>query len=260
MVKIDEAVLITGASSGIGLEMARVFAEHGHGLILVARNQEKLQALADEIAHQHQVKVMVVPLDLSQPEAIGELFHRIEETGSSLSVLINNAGLGYVGFAHELDEAQNAEMIQVNVLALTNLCAAAAKHMIQQGSGVKTILNVASTGSFSPGPYTAVYYATKAYVLSFSEALRYELKPYKIQVKTLCPGATLTDFSKRAGKKEAAGAMSSRTVALAAYRGIKGRSSMIVPGFANKILIRLPKRWVSPLNFKHQMKLTLGGK
>lgn len=271
--KLSQTVLITGASTGIGFEMAQVFAQKGHDLVLVARSQDKLQTLASEVTQKYGTQVLVIPADLNEPQEVERIFSTLEEKGISISILVNNAGLGYVGYVHDISPAQNDEMVRVNVLALTHLSAAAAKHMMaannrpkleahEQNPAIKMrqdqyiILNVASTGSFAPGPFTAVYYATKAYVLSFSEALRYELKDFGIEVKTLCPGATLTEFSRHAGKREAAMAMSSRAVALAAYKGLSKSQAIIVPGFMNKILIRLPKKLVSPLNFKNQRALS----
>lgn len=248
-------VLITGASSGIGYELARVFAANHHNLVLVARSQDGLQKLADELIIQYKIRADVIVQDLSLQGAAQSIFETVSNRRLSIDILINNAGAGTIGMFHETDEAKDHEMVQLNIVALTQLTKLFSREMINNGGG--KILNVASTGSFSPGPFIAVYYATKAYVLSLSEALYTELKPYGILVSTLCPGATKTDFANRAGKKDAPGAMRADKVARVAYEGLLKNKRLIIPGIMNKLLVRLPRQVVSSLNFKSQQKLAV---
>lgn len=250
-----DTVLITGASSGIGYELARVFAANHHNLVLVARSQDGLQKLADELIMQYKIRADVIVQDLSLQGAAQSIFAAVSSRQLKIDILVNNAGAGIVGMFHETDEARDLEMVQLNIVALTQLTKLFSRDMIKNGGG--KILNVASTGSFSPGPFIAVYYATKAYVLSLSEALYRELKPYGILVSTLCPGATKTDFANRAGKKDAPGAMRADKVASSAYRGLSKNKRLIIPGIMNKVLVRLPRQVVSGLNFKSQQKLAV---
>ncbi|EKQ50731.1 MULTISPECIES: SDR family oxidoreductase [unclassified Clostridium] len=250
-----DTVLITGASSGIGLELARIFASHKHNLILVSRNAHKLKELAYELEEEHESKVHIISHDLSKPEASKQIFHKVAELGVQVDILINNAGGGYVGFFHETDAHKDLEIMQVNMIALTEMTKIFSREMIKRRKG--SILNVASTGAFSPGPFTAVYYASKAYVLSLSEALRIELRQYNINVTTLCPGATRTNFAKNAGKKDMPNAMDAKAVARAAYNGLINNKKIVVPGVENKILIKLPKKLVSEINFRNQKRLSL---
>lgn len=196
------SVLITGASSGIGLELAKVFACHNYDLIIAARSKEKMDILKQELEEKYNVKVHVCEVDLSNEEGVKLLYDKVKALGEEVEILINNAGAGYVGeFTNEPRE-RDLQIIQLNMTSLTLLTKYFAQEMIQKQKG--KILNVASTGSYHPGPYTAVYYATKAYVLSLSEALNIELKEYGITVSALCPGATKTNFAKAAGKEDAA--------------------------------------------------------
>lgn len=238
--------LITGASSGIGLELARVFAANGYNLILTARSKAKLDELAEELRSKYKtVEVHVLPADLSCTGAAGQLFHETEGLGLFVDVLVNNAGLGRNGWFHELDEAADAEVMQVNMIALTELTKAFIRPMLDRGAG--RILNVASTGSYQPGPYIAVYYATKAYVLSLSEALAHELKGSGITVTALCPGATRTGFAGKAGKQDLDNAMSAQQVAEAGYRGLMRGRRVVIPGLLNRMMVTatkiMPRSW-----------------
>ncbi|MVX64738.1 SDR family NAD(P)-dependent oxidoreductase [Clostridium chromiireducens] len=250
-----ETVLITGASSGIGLELAKVFAFHKFDLILVSRSIEKLKELASILKNDYEVNVQVIEYDLSKSGAAKGIFNKVKSMNLQVDMLINNAGTGIVGFFHEIEESKDLEIMQLNMITLTEMTKLFSREMIKRKRG--KILNVASTGAFSPGPFTAVYYASKAYVLSFSEALSIELGQYNITVTALCPGATRTNYSKNAGKKDMPNAMNPRRVALAAYEGLINNKKIVVPGIANKILIRLPKRLVSKINFKTQKKLSI---
>lgn len=248
-----DTVLITGASSGIGYELSKVFAAHRYNLILVARKEEKLTRLAEVLTIEHQVKVDIIAQDLSIIGAAKTVFNTIAERNLQVDILVNNAGTGKVGLFHEMEVENDLEMLQLNIISLTEMTKLFSREMVKRKKG--KILNVASTGSFAPGPFTAVYYATKAYVLSFSEALYQELKPYQISVTALCPGATRTNFSKNAGKKDVPGAMEPSEVAKFAYYGLMTNKRVMVPGVRNKLLVKLPKTLVSTLNFKMQKKL-----
>lgn len=184
--------LITGASSGIGLEFARIHAQKGGDLVLVARSVDKLEALKQELEGQYQIKVTVLPADLSSPESASKIFEQTEAQGLQIDTLINNAGFGGHGLFHERDLADEQAMMQVNMLTLTDLTHFYLKGMVERNQG--RILNVSSTASFMPGPLQAVYYATKAYVTSFSQAIAEEVKDNNITVTALCPGAVATGF------------------------------------------------------------------
>lgn len=252
---MKETVLITGASSGIGYELAKVFASHKYNLILVARSAKKLNELAELVRNQYDVKVDVIAHDLSQVGASKKVFDEVQSLQITIDILVNNAGVGNVGFFHETQLNKDAEMIQLNITALTEMTKLFSREMVKRKKG--KILNVGSTGSFAPGPYIAVYYATKAYVLSFSKAIAKELKAYGITVTALCPGAVRTNFCKTAGKRDMPGAMEASVVAKLAYEGLLKNKEVIVPGVQNKILIRLPKGLVSSINFKNQQKLEI---
>jgi short-subunit dehydrogenase len=253
---IAATVLITGASSGIGYELARLFAFHKHNLILVARNTEKLMELAENLSIEHNINVTVIGKDLCQAGAVQDVFNTVKSMQLQVDILVNNAGSGQVGLFHEIEMDKDLEILQININVLTEMTKLFSREMIKRKKG--RILNVASTGAFSPGPFIAVYYAAKAYVLSFSEALYRELKPYNVSVTTLCPGATKTNFAKLAGKRDMPGAMEAKEVAEVAYKAVMKGKRIVVPGLANKILVRLPKNLVSGLNFKSQQRLALG--
>lgn len=250
---MKNTVLITGASSGIGYELAKVFGVNSYNLILVSRNTDKLKSLAHELIKEHGISVEVISEDLSKSESAERLYNKVKQLNLEVDILINNAGVGEVGYFHEISISKDLEMMQLNIVTLTELTKFFSRDMVNRKNG--KILNVASTGAFSPGPYTAVYYATKAYVLSLSEALNKELREHNVVVSALCPGATKTNFAKRAGKKDTPVAMDPSKVAKAAYEGIKHNKRIIIPGIENKILVRLPKNIVSEMNFKNQKKL-----
>lgn len=261
MEKKGKTVLITGASSGIGYELAKVFAENQYDLVLVARRKEKLQQLKSEIMKQDisksgQVNITLIEKDLSLKEAPRELFDTLHEQNIEIDILVNNAGIGMCGLFHEINGNKDDEMIDLNIRAVTKLTKLAALDMIKRRRG--KILNVASTGSYQPGPLIAVYYATEAYVLSFSEALREELKPYGITVSALCPGATKTEFASRAGKGDPKLSMAAEQVAKSAYKGLMKGKRVIVPGFGNKMALlvtrNIPRNLSAKLVRKWQKK------
>ncbi|MCD3245753.1 SDR family oxidoreductase [Clostridium botulinum C] len=234
-----KTVLITGASSGIGYELSKVFAKNGYNLILVARSIEKLNKLSNEIIEKFNVKVKIIQKDLTLISSAEEVFNEVNNENIQVDILINNAGAGVCGEFHKIDYRKDIEIIQLNIASVTILTKLFSKEMIKNAYG--KILNVASTGAYQPGPYIAVYYATKAYVLSFSEALRNELSEYGITVSTLCPGSTRTGFSKSAGKAEIKVAMDAKYVAISAYNGLMKSKRIIIPGINNKVAIFLSK-------------------
>jgi short-subunit dehydrogenase len=225
--------LVTGASGGIGLELARLFAGDGHDLVLVARGGERLAVIARELEERNRVEVRAIARDLSNPIAPLSLF---DECGE-VDFLVNNAGFGHRGAFADEDPAVLSEMLQVNVAALTQLTRLFLPAMVDRGSG--RILNVASTAAFQPGPLMAVYYASKAYVLSFSEAIRAELDETGVSVTTLCPGPTRTAFVERAevsrNRFTSSRAMEPFEVAREGYAAMMAGRAVVIPGKANRL-------------------------
>jgi short-subunit dehydrogenase len=239
MAEERRCALITGASSGIGAELARVFAERGYGLALAARRAERLEAIADELRARHRVETQVLVFDLEDPASPTALFEELERRGIRLHTLVNNAGFGLRGRFATLPYDQQMAMVELNVVALTKLCRLALPGLIERGRG--GILNVASTAAFQAGPNMAVYYATKAFVLSLSEALHEEAKPHGVTVTALCPGPTPTEFSARASlqmtrlMKLKAMTLSAEEVARAGVEGYEAGKAVVIPGWANRI-------------------------
>lgn len=231
-----ETALITGASSGIGLELARLFAADKSNIVLVARSEDKLESLAKEL-WQEGVEIVVVPMDLANPEAPQAILSELAGQGITVDVVVNNAGFGAMGTVANIPLRQQLDMIQVNVMALAHLTRLFLPGMIERKRG--GILNVGSTAGFQPGPNMAVYYATKAFVLSFTEALAEELIGSGVHVTCLAPGATATGFSTAAHMENALlfrlGAMDVKTVAQAGYRGFRRGRVIVIPGLKNKI-------------------------
>jgi short-subunit dehydrogenase len=235
---LPQNVLITGASGGIGRDLAHLFAADGYNLILVARRADKLGELASELQAKHHVGAVALPIDLAEPAAPEEIFHVLEEQGMPVDVLVNNAGFGTFGQFARADLHEQLQMLQVNVAALTHLTRLFLPGMLRAKRG--RILNVASTAAFQPGPYMAVYYATKAYVLSFSEAIAAELAGSGVTVTALCPGPTSTGFQHRAGVENSAlfraNTMTSQAVARIGYRGLMRGKRLVITGAKNKLL------------------------
>ncbi len=233
--------LVTGASSGIGAALARVFAEQGHEVALVARREPQLGAIADAIAASGIKKPHVITIDLARSDSPARIAHELLARGLEPAIVVNNAGFGLYGPAAELDRSQQLEMIDVNVRTLTDLSLRWIESLIRHKGG---ILNVASLAGFLPGPGMAVYYATKAYVVSFSESLHRELKPKGVRVTVLCPGPVRTEFQRRAGMGEKLPGMLVRPAEKVARKGydafMQGRP-LVVPGLGNKILASLPR-------------------
>jgi len=245
----NETVLITGASSGIGFELARCFAADKSRLALVARNTGALQSLADELRRAHGIQATVVTADLSRPESPARVFKELEQAGITVDVLVNNAGFGAYGEFAGLSLQRQLEMIQVNVAALTELTGLFLPGMIQRQRG--GVLNVGSVAGFQAGPGMAVYFATKAYVLSFTEALAEELAGTGLTVTGLYPGPTTTNFGNVArGTKERRyrpSKMSAETVARCGHRAFRAGRVLCVPGLRNHLIIfvdRVTPRWL----------------
>ena len=228
--------IITGASEGIGSELARLMAKKGHDLALVARRRDRLDALAAEIAGTGRPQPLVIPLDLAEPSAPDSLAEALREAGAEPAILVNNAGFGLQGQVAELDAAEQLRMVDVNVRALTALTLKFLPDIIPNRG---RILNVASVAAFLPGPGMAIYYASKAYVLSFSEALSQELASKGVSVTALCPGPVPTGFQARAGmsadltKLMKYAQTSPQAVAEAAYRGMMSGRRVVMPSFAD---------------------------
>jgi uncharacterized protein len=236
--RTNPIALITGASSGIGLELAKLFARESHDLALVARSYDKLKSLAEELQETCGVQVKFYVKDLSVSSAPEELFEILQSEGGNIDVLVNNAGFGWRGEFAKMELTDALEMIQTNITTLTHLTRLYLPGMIERKRG--RILNVASTAAFQPGPLMAMYYASKAYVLSFSEALAEELQGTGVTVTALCPGPTVTNFGKRAGfsnEKILGGVLSmdARTVALDGYRGLMKGKPLVVSGWKNRL-------------------------
>ena len=250
--------LITGASGGIGHELARLFARDHHNLVLVARSADKLAQVATEL-QTHSVEVKPIALDLATPPAPKFLFDQLQREGIAIDILINNAGFGAFGDFAQMPEEEIRGQIDLNITALTALTRLFLPPMLARRSG--RIMNVASTAAFQPGPLIAVYYATKAYVLSFSEAIANELRHSGVTVTCFCPGATHTGFAKRAGTEKSRlfkqlGAMSAEKVALDGYRAVMEGRTLAISGvhnwavaqstrFAPRKLVTAISRWVA---------------
>ncbi|MGD9617625.1 MAG: SDR family NAD(P)-dependent oxidoreductase [Alphaproteobacteria bacterium] len=231
--------LVTGASRGIGAALARELAGHGHDLVLSGRSTEQMQELAQEF-RRIGVETTVIAADLSQPGAAAQLAGDIERRGLSIDVLINNAGLGGLGRFDRIDPARVAEMLQINIVALTELTRLLLPGMIARGHG--RIMLVGSVAGFQPGPGAAVYYASKAYVLSLGEALAHELRGTGVTVTTLCPGATATDFFEVAGARHAVIArrlrhmMPADRVARIGYQALMVGRRIVIAGVINRLM------------------------
>jgi uncharacterized protein len=237
-------VLITGASSGIGYEFAKRFILEGYPIIMVSSNNEKLSHACQELKVRYGLKsdrIIEVVQDLSKSGAAEELYYKVQALDITVGILINNAGIGYAGEFIQSKSKQQEELMMLNMNNLVLLTRFIAIDMAKSKSG--KILNVASNGAFQPGPYIGTYYASKSFVLNFSQALRIELKKYGIVVSTLCPGATVSDFAKRAGKQQLKLSMSAKKVANEGYRGLMRGKNIILPGLHNKAALLVPKRF-----------------
>ncbi|MFL5419844.1 MAG: SDR family NAD(P)-dependent oxidoreductase [Myxococcales bacterium] len=232
--------LITGASSGLGAEYARLFAADKHDLLLVARRRDRLEALASELRGAHSVRVLVAAADLASADGPRRVIEEASRAGLQIDFLVNNAGSGASGAFAELDAARELEMIQLNITSLVTLTRALLPAMIERRSG--RILNIGSTAGFPPGPFMAVYYASKAFVNSFTEALWYELRGTGVSATVSCPGATATEFADVAGSSQSLlfrlGAADPKRVAAEGYRAMKKGKPMVIHGLKNKLTVQ----------------------
>jgi len=238
---MKKVALITGASSGIGKEFATIHAEKGGDLIIVARSEGKLNTLKAELEKNHKIKVKVIVKDLGQPQAAQEVYDEVKKEGIQVDYLINNAGFGGRGKFHERDWQEDLAMINLNILALTALSRLFLPDFVKRNSG--KILNVSSTASLMPGPLQAVYFATKAYVTSFSNALAGELHDTKVTVTALLPGATETEFAKVSGMDKTElfkNTFSARSVANDGYQGMLNGDLDVLSGlsFSQKMMMK----------------------
>jgi short-subunit dehydrogenase len=229
---LKKVALVTGASAGLGVEFARQLTKRGYALVLAARRKERLEELARELGN-----ARALAIDLSKKDAAAKLLADVEAHGETVELLVNNAGFGLIGRFAELDAKRERQMIDLNVGTLSDLCRAVAPAMVERKSG--GIVNVASTAAFQPGPNMAVYFATKAFVLSLTEALHEELKPHGIKVSCLCPGPTRTEFGDVAGfggnglfDKVA---MNAPEVVKAGLEGLDKNKAVVIPGVVNKV-------------------------
>lgn len=252
--------LITGASSGIGLELAHIHAEAKGDVILVARSKDKLEALGQELENKHGIKAHIFVSDLSKDQAAEQLYADVKAAGLEVDYLVNNAGFGGHGLFHERDWTKDNEMIALNIRALTALTRAFLPDMVARKSG--RVLNVASMAGFLPGPLQAVYYATKAYVVSFSQAINNELGGTGVTVTALCPGATDTGFLDVAdlgGTSMKDMLVPARPVADVGYKAMLRAKPIAIPGFMNKLLAHvvirlLPKNLIVKISRKTMEK------
>jgi short-subunit dehydrogenase len=234
-----KTALITGASVGIGYELAKLFARDGYNLILVSRDEAKLKDVAAELESSYECRVAVLPKDLTVARAPDEVFEQLQDNSVELDVLVNNAGVGVHGPFHRVDTQKILDLIQLNVSALVHLTRLVLPAMVARGDG--HVLNVASTAAYQPGPFAATYYASKAFVLSFSEATATELRGTGVSMTTLCPGPTDTEFHERAGMKHSKAAgkvaiiMDPQTVARIGYEAMLQRKRTVIAGLKNRV-------------------------
>jgi len=251
--------LITGASAGLGYEFAHLFARDKYNLVLVSRSGPKLAQLADQLRAEHGISIKTIPLDLGLPHAAQNLFDETQNAGLIIDILVNNAGYGKLGRFVDIPLEESYGQIQLNILALTLLTRLYLPSMIERKFG--RIMNVASTAAFQAGPLMAVYYASKSYVLSFSEAIANELQGSGVTVTCVCPGPTLTEFQKRAGTERSRllkqlQPMDAKTVAADGYRALMSGRTVAISGtrnwlvaesvrFAPRKLVTAISRWVA---------------
>ncbi len=239
----NKTVLITGATQGIGYELSKLFAQDEYNLILVARNEQRLNEIRKNFTAEFKVNIRVIAKDLSRPDSAQEIFEQLKLENIIVNILINNAGFGHLGKFSETDWDVEQKMIQLNITTLTQMTKLFLPDMLDLNQGA--IMNVASTAAFMPGPLMAVYYATKAYVFSFSQALSNELKDTNITVNTLCPGATETEFSRVAEMDNSKlfssplmSVMDAETVARMGYKDLMNEKDLTITGAMNKMLVQ----------------------
>lgn len=246
---VDGTALITGASAGIGRALAEEFAANGHDLVLVARREERLEAIAEALSDDHWIEAHVIARDLATREGPDELYAETTDRGIQVDILVNNVGIGTQGAFVENDYERELDQLQLNVVTPTQLTHRYGGDMADRGSG--GILNVASTAAWFPGPFMAIYYASKAYAKSFTEAIAEELRPEGVAVTALCPGPVDTEFQERADNEDTplgSGSMQDvETVAERGYEGFQGGETVVVTGLKYRLLTRvsnvLPNRF-----------------
>lgn len=231
-------VLITGGTSGIGYALARVFATNKYNLILVSSNYENLKIAQQKLQSEFSITVDIFEQDLSELKAAEKLYNNIQAKNIHVDILVNNAGYGLVGATEKIDICNDEKMMVLNMISLVELCKLFLPYMYKKRHG--RILNVSSTGAFQPGPFTSTYFASKAFVLSYSKAIRFEAEKYDVQVCTLCPGATKTNFFTREGTDLPKTSMSADEVAEYAYRQLMKNKSVFIPGAINRVLQAFP--------------------
>lgn len=233
-----ETVLITGASSGIGMGLAKLFAADGSDLVLVARREDRLNELAEELKSEHGIEVHVLPKDLSKKTSPNEIFNHLKKEKIEIDVLVNNAGFGSRGMVSELDTDLQVDMVQVNAAALTHLTSLFLPGIIERGQG--GILNVGSLAGFQPGPNLAVYFATKAYVLSFTEALAEEISNPNIKISCFAPGPVKTEFGEKSDLEDSLlfklSLMDLEPAVKAGYEGFRKGKTIVIPGLKQQIV------------------------
>jgi short-subunit dehydrogenase len=238
--------LVTGASAGLGLEYAKLFAADKHDVVLVARRRDRLDALAADLAKAHGITAHVVAADLGAPDGAKRVLDEVTRLGAEVEFLVNNAGFGTSGPFHQLDAGREMEQIRVNVLALVELTRGVLPGMVARGRG--RILNIGSTAGFQPGPFMATYYATKGFVNSFSEALSHELRGTGVTATVSCPGPVATEFANVAGNEKSrlfgSGVATPADVAREAYHAMMAGRPMVVHGWKYRFMLQLLR--VSP--------------
>lgn len=234
-------VLITGGTSGIGFELARNFARDEYRVVIVSSSSEKLEKAKQNLEDEFKSNVLTYQEDLGKIGSAIQLYNRIKEDNIDISILVNNAGIGLVGSTDKIDLQRDESMMVLNAITLVELCKLYIADMYRHGNG--KILNVSSIGAFQPGPYTSTYFASKAFVLTYSRAIHYEAKKKGVQVCTLCPGATQTNFFAQEGIKTPPEAMTSEDVARYTYKQFMKNKEIIIPGLINKIKIRFPVKF-----------------
>lgn len=257
---MNNFTIITGASSGIGYEIAKLFAKDKNNLILAARNEEKLNNIKQDFEKSYGIQVIVLKLDLTVESDVDYLYEYVNKNNIIVDNLINNAGMGSFGEFYKVDCCKDLNMIKLNVYSLTKLMKLFLPDMIKRNKG--GILNVASTAAFGVGPIMSVYYATKSYVLSLTESVSAELKDTNVKISALCPGPVDTEFQSRAGVKKAeitkGYMMSADEVAYTAYKQYNKGKTIIIPGLKNKLLVQsfrfLPRKLIGLIALKLNKK------
>ena len=250
-----KTALITGACSGIGYEFTCLFASYNYNLVLVDINEKKLIEIAERFTQEYNICVTSIAKDLSIPTSPEAIYLELQQASIHVDVLVNNAGFGIYGLFNETNLNSELEMIQVNLVCITHLTKLFLKHMVEKGEG--KILNVSSTAAFQPGPLMSVYFATKAYILSFSEAIANELEDTGVSITVLCPGPTQSAFHQRTGTENSQRMkdmkmMDAKTVAEIGFRGLMNGKTVVIPGAKNRILASavrfLPRNQVTKMS------------